>query len=90
MAYFRTDGSINLLLHNENGRIRLLTECVRSLTTYRLPLGLFGRCVNADAATLRTGFGVLGFLSNLLAMEPTGREVLSFLPMARFTPSVLG
>jgi hypothetical protein len=49
---------------------------------YRFPLGLrVGRWVSAEPATLRTGFGVLGLRSNLLAIEPTAREVCSFLGM---------
>ena len=41
--------------------------------------GRSGRCVRAEAATRRTGFGVFGSRSSLPAIEETHREVFSFL-----------
>jgi len=38
----------------------------------------FGRCVNADAATFFTAFGVFGLLSNFDAFDATVFEVRSF------------
>ena len=73
--------------------------CARLEQPYRLPLGRrLGACVNAEPATLRTGFGVLGFRSSLLAIEATGRDVLSFLAICihllpcsgGYTPPVFG
>ena len=58
----------------------------------RLPPPLLGRlrvCVSADAATLLTAFGVLGFFRSLLAVEATRFEVFSFRATVNF-PLTLG
>ena len=42
------------------------------------PLDLLGACVNAEAATLFTPLGVLGFCNNFPAFEAIFFEVCSF------------
>ncbi|HYE73498.1 MAG TPA: hypothetical protein VEF04_09205, partial [Blastocatellia bacterium] len=56
-------------------------HCINLLVVmaYFFLVGLFGLCVNADAATDLIGFGVLGLLKSFEAIEATFLDVCSFL-----------